>query len=352
MPPHSDDFAGRSPETSCRPLVAVELGFQTRLLRTLQESVWSIRLTDVQDVDKCMESIRRRLIALSDRLNEVQFSCFGDLATRIEERHELASFNSGQVRFEILDETDDPTETDRLLPQMLAERTATLRAWQQQDWDELKLLCWKAVEGDRRLEGWWEIGLRMADIVLRRGTTEVPASWSDGDLAGLLAAIAKLPPEEKVWIEDMVPSTSPTEARFPFLVQSAYNAMREFVVTFEHQRPHESPCNPPDDPSGTFVHSDDFRVCTWHGRQFEFSKTQALMIEALYLDWQHGGAGLSADRLFEAAGSDRTERRVARVFQTVEHGRTVRHPAAVAGLILNVGGGVWQLGLKKARKRP
>lgn len=338
--------------TSCRPLVALELGFHTRLLRTLQESVWAVCLKDMHNVNPALDSIHRRLVALSDRLNQLQFSHFSELKTRIEDRHDEAAVFKSHLRNELFEEVSDPKEAMRLLPRRIEQRAGVLRGWQKQDWDEVRLLTWKAVEGERRLEGWWEIGLRMADMMLRVGTSEAPATWTEADVKGLLAAVAKLPGEEKAWVEDILPSTPPTEPRFPFLLNEAYKDLRGFIPEFEKRRAEYPPIREEDEAAEEFTHSNDFRRCTWRGKPFRFSKTQARMFEALYRDWEQGGSGLSADALFDVAGSDRTEKRVGRVFQQTRKGKTGPHPAVDAGLIESDGSGVWWLNLKKARKKP
>jgi hypothetical protein len=338
--------------TICKPLAALELGFHTRMLRTLQESVWAVKFEDIHNVDAGLESIHRRLVALSDRLNLLQFSRFLELKTRIEDRHDEAAVFKGQLRGELFAEVGDPEEAMRRLPRRVEERAGVLRGWQRQDWEEVRLIAWKAVEGDRRLEAWWEIGLRLADMILRMGTPETPATWTEADVKGLLAAVAKLPGEEKAWVEDILPSTPPTEPRFPFLLNAAYKDLRGFITEFEKRRAEYPPIREEVEAAEEFTHSNDFRRCTWRGKPFKFSKTQARMFEALYRDWERGGGGLSADALFDAAGSDRTERRVGRVFQQTRQHKTGPHPAVDAGLIENDEAGVWWLNLKKARKKP
>jgi hypothetical protein len=82
---------------SCRPLAALELGFHTRRLRTLQDSAWAIRLTDIQNGDSALDSIHRCLVALSDRLNQLQFSLFIEEKNRIEERRLSATLAGPRV---------------------------------------------------------------------------------------------------------------------------------------------------------------------------------------------------------------------------------------------------------------
>lgn len=251
LPPGPPDRGGVADAgvPAYNPLAALELGFHTRLLRTLQESVWATDPLHIHDVDPVLESIRRRLLALSDRLNEVQFGHFREVAARIEERHEIAAVFGGRVRNELHDEVGDPEEVTRLYLRRLDERSVVLRTWQREDWHEVRLLSWKAVEGDRRLEAWWEIGLRLADMMLRVGTPEAPAIWTEEDVEGLLAAVAKLPGEEKAWVEDILPSTPPSDPRFPFLLNEAYRDLQEFIPAFEQQR-HRLPQNPVPAPTG------------------------------------------------------------------------------------------------------
>ncbi len=338
--------------TPCRPLAALELGFHTRMLWTLQESVWATRITDMQGVDSGLDAIQRRLLVLSDRLNVPQFALFADLRNRIEERHDAASLFGGEIRMEVCKEVADPAEAMRVYARRVEERAVVLRAWQKQDREEVRSLSWKAVEGDRRLEAWWEIGLRMADLMLRPGTPEAPATWTEADVDALLAAVAKLPAEEKVWVEDFLPSTPTTDPRFPLLLNEAYQDMRSFITEFEERRAQFTPADEEDEIAEEFTHSSDFRRCAWRGKTFTFSKLQARMFEALYRDWERGGGGLSGADLFKVAGSDRTEQRVSRAFQQTCEGRTGPHPAVVAGLIEYAGAGVWRLNLKRAGKRP
>jgi hypothetical protein len=336
---------------TCRPLVALELGFHTRRLRTLQESVWDFRLSNIHGVDAGLDSIQRRLLALSDRLNVPQYALFTDLRNRIEERHDAAARFGGEIKGEVCKEATDPDTAMRAYASRVEERAVVLRAWQREDFEEVRLLSRKAVEGDQRLAAWWDIGFLMADIMLRPGTPESPATWTEGDMDGLLGAVAKLPSEEKAWVEDILPSTLPTEPRFPLLVNEAYKDLRAFIPEFEKRRAQHAPSKETDETVEEFSCSKDYRHWTWRGKSFHFSKTQALMMKALLEDWERGGRGLTAAELFEAAGSDRTEQRVDRVFQQTEKGRTGPHPAVVDGFILHENG-LWWLNLKKARKRP
>ncbi|MHB1423134.1 MAG: hypothetical protein ACYC3I_08060 [Gemmataceae bacterium] len=36
-------------------------------------------------------------------------------------------------------------------------------------------------------------------------------AWTEADVKGWVAAVAKLPGEEKAWVEDILPSTRPTD---------------------------------------------------------------------------------------------------------------------------------------------
>jgi hypothetical protein len=334
--------------TICKPLAALELGFHTRMLRTLQESVWAVKFEDIHNVDAGLESIHRRLVALSDRLNLVQFSRFMELKTQIEDRHDEAAVFKGQLRGELFAEVDDPEEAMRRLPCRIEERAGVLRGWQKQDWEEVRLLTWKAVEGDRRLEAWWEIGLRLADMMLRVGTPADPATWTEADVKGLLAAVAKLPGEEKAWVEDILPSTPPTEPRFPFLLNQAYKDLRGFILEFEKRR--QPGGSKETRPIEEFVPSDNYRRCRWRDRpEYEFNGSQAAMIKALHEDFLRGGTGLSDMKLFAVTKLRRRQKRAEHVFRSFKNGVWVTHPALTDGFLIHESG-VWWLNLEKHEK--
>ena len=74
------------------------------------------------------------------------------------------------------------------------------------------------------------------------------------------------------------------------------------------------------------------------------------MIAALHLDTQQGGAGLSAAKLFQAAGLDRDDKRLEHVFRNKKEGRWVSHPAWVDGLIQHVHGGTYRLNIEEPKE--
>jgi hypothetical protein len=81
--------------------------------------------------------------------------------------------------------------------------------------------------------------------------------------------------------------------------------------------------------------SEDFTSVLWYGRNFEFNKTQAAVIQLLWGEWAKGGLALSEKTIGENIGSTNDRFRLAHVFR--------KHPAWKS-MILSAGKGKFRLG--------
>jgi len=154
-------------------LAAFQLGYETRRLRMLQQTLWALCPAAAANVHPCVREIDRQLLALSNNLNEYQYSRFDHLRKRLIDRHEAAARTKGTILAEIIDQYEDPVDAFRRLQQLCPERCRFFVVMQEQDWQELRCLTRMAVQASPQLCARWEIGYGLAECLATGNTPPV-----------------------------------------------------------------------------------------------------------------------------------------------------------------------------------
>lgn len=327
-----------------RVLAAFESGYQCRLLRARQESVWASDLENVKDIDPCLEVIDRNLAVLGGGLSKFQHARYKELKTWLEDRHDAASVVKGQLLGRAGGMAGDAPTLER------SEAVRHLRELQKKDWEELWRLIGRAVERDSRSTAWCEFGFALADLRCRVASGELPFPLDEAGWVDLDRAMDRLSDLEKAWVVDLFPSHYESRGELVSSLDTTYTELRDFITRFEERCPVHFVDKAADD-SG-FKHTSDFRACQWPGDDtvYTFNEAQAAVIRALYEDHLRGGVGLTVTELFVAADRKRLEPRLDHLFRDKRLGKMVPHPAWTKRLIISVGGGVYKLNLQPEKK--
>ena len=116
---------------------------------------------------------------------------------------------------------------------------------------------------------------RMADMMLRVGTPQAPAAWTEGDVKGPPRGSRQAAERgEGMGGRTSCPRRPRPSHGSPFLLNVAYQELKEFIPGFEKRRALTGHAG-----SGAaeeFVPSDNYRVCRWHGREYTFNKNHQL----------------------------------------------------------------------------
>lgn len=320
-----------------KPLAALEVGFHTRLLRGLQESVWASHLGDVKDVEGCLSVIERNLKTLGAGLSGFHYEQFLDLKARIIDRHDAAAAHQGRLlrasgeRVAKAGRHGSPDEPSR-----------ALIVWQEQDWQELRLLTRQAVEQDARLAALWDIGFAQADVIDRGCQNRLTVPLTDAEWDAIYEGIEALPAPERAWVEEIMPADYRDVADLVSQMWDAYETMRDYLPR----------CDKLPDTRAEFEHSADFRICKWWGKVFSFNRSQARMVKCLYESLVRGEVGVPVSQLFTTADLRRDDQRLEHVFRNKREGDWEPHPAWAEGLIQHVGGKVYRLNLQEPQQNP
>lgn len=180
-------------------LAAFRLGVETRRLRVLQQTLWALSPTAAANLDPCVREIDRQLMALSNNLNEYQYSRFDHLRKRLIDRHEAAARTKGAILAEIIDQYEDPVDAFLRLQELCPERCRFFIAKQEEDWQELGDLSHLAVEPHHHLCARWEIGFGLAGCLEISGP--LPA---DAGLSLAAAGIEMLAAEDRRVVTDIL----------------------------------------------------------------------------------------------------------------------------------------------------
>ncbi len=327
-------MAKQSRTSQNRALAALRVGFLTRAIRHLMESLFADDVMQVKDVDGTLLGIREGLQTLAKTTSRFQNKHFEDLAAKIEERHEEANWH---IR-EVLDRASAPRK------QALAQAEPLLRTWrlwQKQDQQELKRLTGLAVEGDDRLTLWYAIAFTLADLIFRIEAGQLSAPLREKDVALLFKRVEALYDEEKVWVcecfEDELEQSG--GAYTAEMLREAYRGLQGFLKEV-HDRGIEF-----FEGYEEFRHNSDFTVCRWRGKEYRFPRGLAGFVQLLYRDWKRCGVGLSVADLYKRVGrKTHPKTRPEEVFR-VRRGKLMFHPAWTDGLIQKVSSRVVRLNL-------
>jgi hypothetical protein len=333
------------------PAAALDLGYYTRRLWSELQSVWAKSLENDEDgggvpsVVPAPVGVRHALLALDGCLNQAELAYTCDLLARIDDLDaEVWEFvgglhteifrtwdvkpsrDTGQFDFSGIHE-----RTERLLPGMIEERRGLWDSKMISAWGELRLLSHRAVEGQEVLVAWWEVGFGLADVTPPKNVPGSPLAADDEGVAPLNAAIDRLPTAHQRDVKAMLPTVPEDDPRYTGLLHEAYIACRKALpwsganVVPTTPQPNE------------LIPDEDYRAVRLRNLTYTFSIMQAKMVKALHDALKAGRPGVSVERLFSVADSDRDDKRVQHVFRDT--------PALADGLLRKLAGGMWTLDL-------
>jgi hypothetical protein len=178
---------------------ALQLGFLPWKVKLCQESVWSDSSRDIQEIDDLLGECELALSALADRITPVQRSELIELRRRMEKRHRHIADHNIDYFLSLVDTEVGQRSRDGYRAYLADETNHIFRQWQKEDWSSLRDLLAAIVKGDKRLQGYFEIGdhLGEAERVVKRESG--PLSKKDWNY--ILAGVKKLPLREQREIE-------------------------------------------------------------------------------------------------------------------------------------------------------
>jgi hypothetical protein len=178
---------------------ALQLGFLPWKVKWCQESVWSDSPTDIQEIDDLLGEFELALPAMADRITPVQRSVLIELLRRMEKRHRHIAGQNIDYSFSLVDTEGGQRRRDGYRAYLADETNHFFRQWQKEDWSSLRDLLAAIVKGDKRLQGYFEIGdhLGGAEHVVKRAS----GSLSKKDRNYILSGVKKLPLREQREIE-------------------------------------------------------------------------------------------------------------------------------------------------------
>jgi hypothetical protein len=140
----------------CEALAALRLGYLSRQIRNLQETMWKAQTPGVPNIKAVLKEADRALHGLSNRMNGYQRSTVVDLWSGLHQAHAIA------------------------LPLLRGSSAAAriLKTRQQELWSDLRALLAAIITGESRLAAWFDIGDHLADIScqLYEGQLSLPLS--------------------------------------------------------------------------------------------------------------------------------------------------------------------------------
>jgi len=229
---------------------ALDLGYHTRRLWSLLQSVWSKAGEGVQPVVPALVGVHHALLALDGRLNPAEIAHARTLMATVGDIQTDACLFIGGLKTEIfmgwytpamhrtglVDLTSYEERVERLLPVLIEERRPEWDYKMTSAWDELRLISQRAVVGEVRLVAWWEIGFWVADLTVPTPPFGVPNAGTDQRVENLHRAIEKLPVEERSWVRDALPVEPPADHTSPDALAEAFREFRSLLPEHEKRR--------------------------------------------------------------------------------------------------------------------
>ena len=220
----------------CKSLAALELGFLSCSLRTIQQTAWSKWNEDQLNISASLKEITRLLLAVGEGFDAQQWSLFDGLKAQVEDGHEQALQYRDDVLSQLMEEVEDEHDAYEQLPARLEEWAAERREDQLHAWEVMCLFTRKMVEHDPQLAAWWDLGFGIGSRVFRPDTKQALLAHLGGAEAGVAWDLKKLPEAEQTWVKGILPHQFESGVDGILRLLTAYHKLRAGLPEMDRQQ--------------------------------------------------------------------------------------------------------------------
>ena len=176
---------------------ALQFGGLLWKIKLCQDSVWSESPRKITKIDDTLGEVDVALSSLADKTSRT-----------FEKRHRLIVGQNVSYFLSLVDNVMSGKDRNAEYHEFLVdEENVRFREWQKEDRRVLSELLATLVAGDQRLQGYFEIGYRLGDVVDKSKGTCSPLSKSERNY--ILAGLKKVPVREQREIEPFfLPATT------------------------------------------------------------------------------------------------------------------------------------------------
>jgi hypothetical protein len=188
---------------------ALRLGYLPWMLKLCQESLWEPKVTDILDVHDPLDGIHSALAAFAHRMAGIQLEAIAELVNRMRLRHRRGADLNVEKWHSLL--AQEPGNTmahyrDYLKYLRRDETAKMFRSWQKEDWQCLHDSLKPVIDGERRLEGYRDIGDHIGEVMDGLAHGCISAPLSEDQWGRVTSGIKKLPLREQREIEPYFPA--------------------------------------------------------------------------------------------------------------------------------------------------
>jgi hypothetical protein len=179
---------------------ALQFGRLLWRIKFCQDSVWSETPKKIVEIDDTLGEVDVTLPCLADKISRTFEQRLERVVTRIEKRHRFVADQNVSHFLSLLDRGMNVKDRNAAYHDFLVnEANVRFREWQKEDRRVLVELLETVFTGDKRLQGYFQIGYRLGDVVDRSAGTCGLLSKRERDY--ILAGLKKMPVREQREIE-------------------------------------------------------------------------------------------------------------------------------------------------------
>jgi hypothetical protein len=184
---------------------ALQLGRLVWKFKRAQESLWTDDPMKIMEVDDVLYELDVALPPLADKMSRTFEKRLEEVRARIERRHRLVADENVKHFSVVVRKVKNPKDRSTAYHKYLVdESNVMLKELQRDDCKELADLLKVLVTGDQRLQGYFEIGYRLGEVVY--DAMHANGKLSKSKRTYILAGLKKLPVREEREVEPVLPS--------------------------------------------------------------------------------------------------------------------------------------------------